>query len=188
MFTDDSLRIIQWAGRGYCCTQILLGLALEDAGIIPDADTFSNSARQDFPSSGDFDEQEIGALGAHLLLRAAQGLCLGGGTCAGSCGILAGGKLLLSLYAGKKIQMNEAHPALSVMIETYHHWFTEYAQQAYGGSSCETILGIHENASTCCAQPVPDATTCGPLLAEAYTKLCILLQENSLDITDLHIL
>lgn len=109
---DTTLRMMRFAGEGFCCAQILVLLALEDMG------------RED-PD----------------LARAARGLCHGGGDCAGTCGVLTGAALVLGLYAGKGTAMEEDHDRLALMLAELADWFREAVGARFGGVSCGDIAG-----------------------------------------------
>lgn len=107
---DTELRMMQLAGKGYCCSQILVLLVMEDLD-------------RENPD----------------LVRAAGGLCTGLGDCSGTCGVLTGAALLIGLYAGKGTDMEEPCEAFPVMLEALHEWFAE-AVSEYGGATCGDIL------------------------------------------------
>ncbi len=111
MFDEAGLKAMQWAGEGFCCSQIMILLALDEMG-------------RENPD----------------LVRAAQGLCQGLGDCSGPCGVLTGGALALGLYAGKGEGMEDAEEALPLMLESLRDWFAE-ATAPYGGGACIDILG-----------------------------------------------
>ncbi len=111
MLSDSSLRLMALAGQGFCCSQILLLLALEDMG-------HENSE----------------------LIRAIAGLCNGMGDCDGPCGILSGGSCLLALYTAKGTPDEVADERLSLLQESFRDWFVESTAQ-YGGITCGEITG-----------------------------------------------
>ncbi|MEZ6853830.1 DVU_1555 family C-GCAxxG-C-C protein [Halodesulfovibrio aestuarii] len=112
MLSDIQLQLLQWAGKGYCCSQILVGMALEYSGI-------------ENPQ----------------LIRAAEGLCSGMSSCNGTCGLLTGGSLMLGLYAGHDAETEEKDEHLSLLLESFTDWFTQKATAQYGGITCGQILG-----------------------------------------------
>lgn len=79
---------------GYCCTQIMLKLALDE------------------------EEKEN-----KDLLRAANGLCMGIGSSQKICGVLTGGIMVLGLYAGKGADREFPNPIYSQMVDEYTDWF-----------------------------------------------------------------
>ncbi|MFV0422617.1 DVU_1555 family C-GCAxxG-C-C protein [Oleidesulfovibrio sp.] len=143
MLDDTSLTMMRLAGQGYCCSQIILLLALEGMG-------------RENPD----------------LVRAAAGLCHGGGSCDGPCGIVTGGNCLLALYTAKGHDNDQADERLPMLIEEFGDWFTETTVQ-YGGISCGDITG-----GEC---RTPDMSRCGTLIATAYARLMEILDENGID-------
>ena len=111
MFDDTGLQMMELAGRGYCCAQIMVLLALGEMG-------------RENPD----------------LVRAAGGLCNGLGDCSGPCGVLTGAALALGLHAGKGADAEEADERLPLMLEELRDWFAAATAQ-YGGISCGSILG-----------------------------------------------
>lgn len=144
---NEEIRIMELHGKGYCCTQIMLMLMLE------------NMQREN-PD----------------LIRAMQGLCMGGGDCSGTCGILTGGLCALSMLLGKGTDFDESHEQLPMLQEMFRDWFVTKVHAMHAGIRCEDILGPG------CTGPNP--LECGSLLSEAYVKLIEILQENSIDPTE----
>lgn len=101
---------MELAGKGYCCSQMMVLLALDEMG-------------RENPD----------------LVRAAAGLCNGLGDCSGPCGVYTGAALLLGLYAGKGEDMEEAEDVLPLMLESLRDWFADATSQ-YGGIACGDIL------------------------------------------------
>jgi putative redox-active protein with C_GCAxxG_C_C motif len=101
MLSDIQLQLLQWSSKGYCCSQILVGMALEFSGI------------ENPP-----------------LLRAAEGLCSGMSGCNGTCGLLTGGSLLLGLYAGHDAETEEKNEHLPLLLESFIDWFTQKNNRA----------------------------------------------------------
>lgn len=91
---DLTYRIFKLSASGFCCTQVMLKLALED------------------------EEGEN-----HDLIRAVQGLCKGIGGTQKTCGVLTGGIGILGLYAGKGKETEYSHEHFSRMIDEYCEWF-----------------------------------------------------------------
>lgn len=112
MIDDAILRIMRLGAAGYCCSQIIIGLFLEDLG-------------RENPD----------------LTAAAQGLCHGAGDCAGVCGVLTGSALALGLYAGKGGDMEEAHDRLPLLLAELNDWFRETVGARHGGIACSDIAG-----------------------------------------------
>lgn len=111
MFDETGLLMMELAGKGYCCSQILMLLALNEMG-------------RENPD----------------LVRSAAGLCNGLGDCSGPCGVYTGAAVVLGLYGGKGTDAEEPVDVLPVMLEQLGDWFAE-ATNPFGGSSCADILG-----------------------------------------------
>jgi C_GCAxxG_C_C family probable redox protein len=108
---DELLRMLELAGQGFHCSQILLSLGLEAQGKTnPD------------------------------IIRAMAGLAGGIGFCGDTCGALTGGACLIALYAGRGIPEEEDHPRLNLMISELVEWFTQEFSECYGGIHCRDIL------------------------------------------------
>ena len=110
MFDDVGLRMMELAGKGYCCSQIMAILALDEMG------------RDNLD-----------------LVRGMAGLCNGLGDCSGPCGVYSGAAVLLGMYAGKGDDMEDTSDVLPLMLEALRDWFTEATTQ-YGGTACGDIL------------------------------------------------
>lgn len=110
MFDESGLKMMELAGRGYCCSQIMVLLALGEMG-------------RENPD----------------LVRAAAGLCNGMGDCSGACGVYTGAVLLLGLYGGKGADFEEPEEVLPLMLEELRDWFDE-ATSSFGGATCGDIL------------------------------------------------
>lgn len=109
---DIAFRMLELNNKGYCCSQILMILALEELGTTnPD------------------------------LVRAMGGLCLGLTTSEEVCGALSGGACLLALYAGKGTDEEEEDERLPLMLGELLEWFQNKVGEDYGGVRCEDILG-----------------------------------------------
>jgi len=109
---DLSLTMMQLTAKGYCCSQILVVLALEAQGL---------------------ENPE--------LVRSAQGLCMGLGCGGGACGAMTGGALVVGLYAGKGEDMDEPHPELPLMLSELVEWFSARVGGQYGGTNCSDVMG-----------------------------------------------
>jgi C_GCAxxG_C_C family probable redox protein len=90
----DTFRIFQLATQGYCCSQIILFLGLDNLG-------------KENPD----------------LIRAMQGLCGGIGRTGKTCGALTGGVCLIGLNAGKGTNEESGHTKINVMINSLLEWF-----------------------------------------------------------------
>lgn len=91
---DLSLRLFKLSSAGFCCSQIMYKLALEDEG-----------------SSNDD------------LVRSAQGLCRGIANTQETCGVLTGGIGVLGLYGAKGNENEDANDDFAQMIKEYYAWF-----------------------------------------------------------------
>ncbi len=109
---DIETTLMRLSGHGYCCSQIMILLALEMQGR---------------------DNQE--------LVRAVSGLCNGVGLGAGTCGALTGAACVLGMYAGKGRETESADNRLPVMLADLSEWFADQACSDFPGIRCEDILG-----------------------------------------------
>jgi C_GCAxxG_C_C family probable redox protein len=108
---DEIFRMLELAGQGFHCSQILLSLGLDAQGKTnPD------------------------------LVRSMEGLAGGMGFCGDICGALTGGACLLALYAGRGNPDDETDPRLNDMINELFAWFTQEFSECYGGIHCRGIL------------------------------------------------
>ncbi len=115
------LDIMPLAAKNYCCSQILVLLALRAQGV---------------------ENWE--------LVRAASGVCHGMGASGLTCGILTGGCLVLGLYVGRGREEEMADERADLLVTEYVEWFSERATSQYGGISCQSILGDgRPDASRC---------------------------------------
>jgi len=110
--TDEMIRMMQLAGQGFYCSQVLLIMGLEAQG----------------KSNPD-------------LIRSMSGLAGGLGFTGDTCGALTGGACLLGLYAGKGTPEEQEDEKLNLMISELVDWFSEEYGKAFGGIRCENILG-----------------------------------------------
>ena len=111
MLDETGLKVMELAGKGYCCSQMLVVFALEEMD-------------RENPD----------------LVRAAGGLCNGLGDCSGPCGVFTGAALVLGMFASKGLDMEEADDKLPLMLEELRDWFGQ-ATAPYGGTACGDILG-----------------------------------------------
>lgn len=91
---DTAFKMFKLVNSGYCCTQIILKMALE-------AEEKENED----------------------LLRAVNGLCMGVGSTQRTCGVLTGGIAMLGLYAGKGNDREFPKQEYSSMVDEYNGWF-----------------------------------------------------------------
>ncbi len=113
---NEVFRMIELAGQGFHCSQILLLMGLEAQG-------------KENPD----------------LIRTMTALAGGLGFSGDTCGALTGGACLLGLYAGRGLPEEEEDPRLNVMIEDLVNWFTETFSNLYGGIRCSEILDDDPN-------------------------------------------
>jgi Putative redox-active protein (C_GCAxxG_C_C) len=143
---DEMIRMMKLGQQGFYCSQVLLSLGLEAQG----------KANAD-------------------LIRAMAGLAGGLGFSGDICGVLTGGACLLGLYAGKGTPAEEEDPRLNVMVTQLVEWFYAEHAQAYGGCSCEAILGDDPQSRT---------TRCPTLVLTTYKKVKALLTENGFELSE----
>lgn len=103
--------ILKLARQGYCCSQIVMHLALDLQG-------------QENPG----------------LLRAISGLCHGFSATRGACGALTGAACLLAYHGGKGRADEEPHDRLPLMQNELAQWFEDYATTRFGGINCSDIV------------------------------------------------
>jgi hypothetical protein len=108
---DYDLNILKLKNLGYCCSQIVMHLAM--------------------------DIQETSNPG---LLRAMSGLCRGFLSNRGTCGALTGAAGIIGFYAGKGLADEEADERLPLMLSELARWFEEYAVPRFGGINCANIV------------------------------------------------
>jgi C_GCAxxG_C_C family probable redox protein len=108
---DEFFRMVELAGHGFYCSQILLFLGLDAQG-------------KENPD----------------LIRAMSGLAGGLGFSGDTCGALTGGACLLGLYAGRGSAEEEEDPKLNLMVSELANWFTAEYSQLYGSIRCKDIL------------------------------------------------
>ncbi len=119
--SDYDLDIIRLAHEGYCCSQIILLMALDLQGI-------SNPG----------------------LVRAMNGLCHGVIGTSGPCGAYSGAACLIAYYSGKGSSSETAEERLSLMLTELGDWFREYATGRFGGTNCSNIVvGDTPDRSVC---------------------------------------
>lgn len=109
---DIGFRLIQLAGKGYCCSQILAILVLETQG-------------RENPD----------------LVRAMAGLCMGAENSGGVCGVFTGAACVLALYGAKGADSEQAADKLPLMYAELSEWFEQSACASFGGTSCKDIIG-----------------------------------------------
>lgn len=90
----DAFKMFKLASLGYCCSQILIMLQLENL------DTENPQ-----------------------LVKSMAGLCAGVGNTGKTCGIVTGGACLFGLYAGKGTDTENRDDNLKKMIHDFIEWF-----------------------------------------------------------------
>lgn len=91
----DAFQMFQLVTQGFCCSQIMLILGLDEQG-------------KENPD----------------LIKAMHGLCGGIGRSGKTCGALTGGACLIGLKAGKGTPDESGHPEINLMINDLMEWFT----------------------------------------------------------------
>ena len=108
---EELFKIIELAGQGFLCSQILIMMGLEANG----------------KSNPD-------------LVRAMTGLAGGLGFCGKNCGALTGGACLISIYAGKGSSEEADDSRHNEMIAELVKWFEQEYSTKYGSINCKDIL------------------------------------------------
>lgn len=93
---DTAFRVYKLASSGFCCTQIMLILALEE------------------------EEKENTDL-----IKASNGLCGGINFTQKTCGVITGGIGIIGLYGGKGQQKEFYKENFKIMMDEYMSWFEE---------------------------------------------------------------
>ncbi len=108
---DTDFDILKLAGQGFCCSQIMLQLALDIQGT-------ANPG----------------------LIRAMSGLCHGLASSLGPCGVLTGGACLIAYFAGKGHAADQASDQLPLLLSEFEDWFRQTVGQRLGGINCADIV------------------------------------------------
>ena len=122
------LEIMPLAAQNYCCSQILVLLALRAMG-------------EDNPQ----------------LVRAANGLCHGMGASGSTCGIMTGGCLALGLHVGRGSETEIPYDKADLLITEFVDWFTERVTPDFGGTTCQLIMGEGKPDVTRCGGLLAEA-------------------------------
>jgi C_GCAxxG_C_C family probable redox protein len=112
---DPMFEMINLAGRGYTCAQIIMLLILRQTG-------------RENPE----------------LIRALSGLAYGLGQGSGTCGALTGGACALGLYAGKGKDDEAVNERLPLMLEQLNQWFNEKFATEKGCVTCAEIADLKQ--------------------------------------------
>lgn len=118
---EYDLDILRLAGQGYCCSQIVVQMALDIQGV-----------------------QNPG------LIRAMAGLCNGTPGTKGTCGALTGAACLLAYYAGKATPDDVENERLQLMLTELSRWFVEQYSPEFGGMHCSDIVSDGQPDSKIC--------------------------------------
>lgn len=121
------LHILQLGQQGFCCSQIIMKLALDTEGV-----------------------ENPG------LIRSMAGLCLGTISGDGSCGAFTGAACLLAYYAAKGDSYEEADERLDLMNNQLDEWFKDYCVEQKKGTSCISLLSGDEPEPHVCSQLIVD--------------------------------
>ena len=114
------MQMIELAEKKYNCSQILMILALQQAG-------------QENPG----------------LVRAMSGLGDGCGFFNETCGIMTGAASLLGWYAGKGADGEQESEKLLPMLQDLDDWFQQEIGAKYSGTRCRDIAGELVGTSEC---------------------------------------
>jgi len=117
---DLHFKLLELSGRGYCCSQIMLLMALGMQGR-----------------------------GNPDLVRAVGGLCHGIAYSGSACGVLTGGACLISYYAGRGSDSEALKPGCATMLTEFAHWFRDQTTSRYGGVACAEILARSPDRAAC---------------------------------------
>lgn len=121
---DMSMRMMELAGQGYECSQIMMILALE------------------------LEEKENPDL-----IRAMSGLNSGMGRSGNTCGCLTAGACILGYFTGKGESEEIEDSCSKEIVKTYVEWFQTEIGAQYGGCSCGQIVkGNYALCMTLCKQ------------------------------------
>jgi hypothetical protein len=112
MSDDVASEVMRLAHAGFCCSQIMVRLALDLQG------------REN-----------------NELVRSMAGLCRGLSQGSQTCGVLTGAACVLGLYAGKGTDAETEHERLPLMLEELTDWFSGTACAGLPGVRCQDILG-----------------------------------------------
>lgn len=108
---EYDLDILRLAGEGYCCSQIVMKMALEMQGV-----------------------ENPG------LVRAIGGLCHGFPMLYGACGTVTGAACMLAYYSAKGRRDDEEDERLPLMLTELSDWFRDYCATRFTGIRCADIV------------------------------------------------
>lgn len=114
----DAFKMFKMANNGYCCSQILIMLYLEENNL------------ENVP-----------------LVKAMSGLCGGVGNLGKTCGVATAGACLLGLYAGKGTDSESRNDNLRKMIQEYIYWFEDEfnSTECVDMITVDVLKGINES-------------------------------------------
>lgn len=118
---DYDIHILTLAQQGYCCSQIVLHMALATEG-----------------------SHNPG------LIRSMAGLCNAPPMAKGTCGAFTGACCLLAYYAGKGDEDDEMDDRLDLMIDELSIWFEDHCHKHHSGTTCIKIIGEEEAQPQIC--------------------------------------
>ena len=122
------LDIMPLAAKNYCCSQILMLMALRAQGI---------------------ENWE--------LVRAASGVCHGMGASGLTCGILTGGCLVIGLYVGRGREEELPNDRADLLVTEFVDWFRDRVIPDYGDITCQAVLGDGKPEVTRCGGLLAEA-------------------------------
>lgn len=134
---DIIFQLVELKAKGYCCSQIMILLALEK-----------------------LNRQNVD------LVRAVGGLCYGILGSGEVCGALSGGACLIAFYAGKGSDDEEPYDRYLTMLIELADWFKDVSHQEYGGTRCDDILKNYPDRSICGLIVTDTYNKCMEILAE----------------------
>ncbi|MDR0882277.1 MAG: C-GCAxxG-C-C family protein [Candidatus Adiutrix sp.] len=148
MIDDTQMMVMELAGQGYSCAQIVMLGGLRLMG-------------RENPD----------------LVRAMAGLA-NGASCGEICGALTGGLCLIGVHTAKGL--DEERPVLGARMVTNAliKWFR---QEKLKGQVAPDCAAIFEAKGCEYDGEMNSAVGCGELVADTWTKVIQLLQENNLD-------
>ncbi len=141
---DITMEIFKLSSAGYCCTQIMLKLLLDEEGIENDD-----------------------------LIRSANGLCKGLGGRQGICGVLSGGIMIISLYAGKGNNNEHCKENYGEMVNEFIDWFEDEFQSL----ECIDIIGVNKFEGKNNSYMLK----CGNILVKSYEKVESIINESNFE-------
>lgn len=121
------LHIAQLGQQGFCCSQIIMKLALDTEGV-----------------------ENPG------LIRSMAGICQGLISGKGTCGAFSGAACLLAYYAAKGDVYEEADERLELMNSQLYQWFEQYCAEQGKTTDCDSLLDGGPPQQQMCGQLIVD--------------------------------